>query len=551
MMFNKEWRYKRDSILQKAAAGICTVLFVSVILFFLAASLKSLTFAFEGTYLKERISINRKLFIKTVFFTLGQASFSTLLALIFGLFGAYFVSHKTFPLRKVLISFSAIPLCVPAIVVALGYISTFGFAGIINRFLIRFFSLKEAPVRFLYSFYGLIICQGFYNFPLVMMTVSREWSRLDKRQADSARLLGAGERKVFFTITLNQLLPAIFSSCIPVFIYSFFSFMIAGLFAGMDGTTMEVSLYQAAKSQLNYKLASLIALTQTLIAFTVLFIYSLIEGRSRNQKETVLAGKDLKLKKLSESSFKEKIYFGIFLLITFIFFILPFICILILSFTKNGRSSSVFTLTLWKSIFTKKSFLQSVKNTCISGVCTSVLCTVCGFVFALFLRVKDPSAKNHFLKIIPLLPMSVSSVMLGLGTSLLVKRGNFLLLILAQTALSWPFAYRQIYASLVKIPDTILYSARLLSRNRLDSVFKIILPYIKSSILNSLTLCFAISAGDAAIPLTLSLKDFDTLALYTYRLAGSYRLNEACVCGLLLGLLCMIVFLSGNKGGRK
>jgi thiamine transport system permease protein len=50
------------------------------------------------------------------------------------------------------------------------------------------------------------------------------------------------------------------------------------------------------------------------------------------------------------------------------------------------------------------------------------------------------------------------------------------------------------------------------------------------------------SAGDATLPLVLALQKFDTLSLFTYRLAGSYRFPEACASGLVLGLICMTVF---------
>ena len=84
----------------------------------------------------------------------------------------------------------------------------------------------------------------------------------------------------------------------------------------------------------------------------------------------------------------------------------------------------------------------------------------------------------------------------------------------------------------------------------LNVIFKIILPYSLKSILNSLGLTFALSAGDATLPLTLSLRNFTTLSLYTYRLASSYKLNEACACGLILAFICMTIFLLARKGGR-
>lgn len=540
MTHTREWRLKRNDALQKAAFALALTVFFCVILFFFLSLIKFTGFGFKKT--GAEFSFNKSTFFSTVIFTLAQALCSTLLALLFGMIAAYFVSHRKFALRKFLLSLSAIPLCVPAIVVALGYISTFGISGVINRTLVSVFNFGESPLKFLYSFWGLVICQGFYNFPLVMLSVSRQWLSLDTRQQDCARLLGAGEGRIFFGITLNQLLPGIFSSCIPVFIYSFFSFMIAGLFAGMDGTTLELALYQAAKAQLNYRKALVIAFTQTTLAFAVLFIYSKIEHIGSRQKETSLEREKHILKPLSKTSGAEKFSFAIFIIIAFIFFIMPFACILILSFTKSSRASSSFTFEIWKKILSMKSFWLSIRNTVLSASCTALFATATGFVYALFLRTKDPMQKNHFLKIIPLLPMAVSSVMLGLGSAALVKRGNFLLLILAQTSLIWPFAFRQIYASMVKIPEHVFENIKLLDTKLLNGIFRIILPYSKKSVLSTIGLCFALSAGDASLPLTLSLRKFDTLALFTYRLAGSYRLSEACCSGIVLAAICMMAF---------
>ena len=69
-----------------------------------------------------------------------------------------------------------------------------------------------------------------------------------------------------------------------------------------------------------------------------------------------------------------------------------------------------------------------------------------------------------------------------------------------------------------------------------------------------LTICalVAISAGDATLPLVLSMQKFSTLSLFTYRLAASYRFTEACVSGLILGLVCSIVFFAAKRfGGEK
>ena len=67
------------------------------------------------------------------------------------------------------------------------------------------------------------------------------------------------------------------------------------------------------------------------------------------------------------------------------------------------------------------------------------------------------------------------------------------------------------------------------------------------SLVLQFTLGFAVSLGDASMPLVLSIRNFDTLALYTYKLAGAYRFSQACACGGSVAAISMIIFLAGKK----
>src|SRR5574344_1788987 len=135
--------------------------------------------------------------LKIIAFTFEESLASTLLSLVVGITAAFFVSKRNFWGRKLLLSTASVPLCIPALIVALGYVSTFGMAGYVNTLLMSLFSLKHPPLTFLYSFWGIVIAQGFYNFPLIMATVGDTWSTLPPEQAENARLLGATEFRVF------------------------------------------------------------------------------------------------------------------------------------------------------------------------------------------------------------------------------------------------------------------------------------------------------------------------------------------------------------------
>lgn len=143
--------------------------------------------------------------------------------------------------------------------------------------------------------------------------------------------------------------------------------------------------------------------------------------------------------------------------------------------------------------------------------------------------------------------MSVSSVVIGFGMMLLVRRGTPLLLVLAQSALYWPFAFRQIITGADKIPLEILEASALLTENPIERYYSILLPLCKKNSISAFGFCFALSAGDASLPLVLAIPRYDTLALFTYRLAGSYRFSEACACGCILALLTAGIFTISTK----
>ena len=119
---------------------------------------------------------------KIYFYTLQIALFSTLVAAAIGVPMAYFTARRRFPGRRLLLSISAVPLCVPALIVALGYVSFWGMNGFVNRLIGTHFS-------FLYSTAGIVIAQGFYNVPFITGIVSDAWERLPREQENAARLL--------------------------------------------------------------------------------------------------------------------------------------------------------------------------------------------------------------------------------------------------------------------------------------------------------------------------------------------------------------------------
>lgn len=485
--------------------------------------------------------------INIAWFTFYQAFFSTLIALIIGMFCAFFCGKRRFFARKFLLSLSVVPFCVPTLIVALGYVSFLGRNGGLNKFLIFIFNLKNPPVKILYSFWGLIIAQGFYNFPVIMKNVADAWERIPLEKAESARLLGASEIRIFKTITVFQLLPSILSSVLLVFINCFLSFILVLLFGGVGNSTLEVEIYRAARNSLDFKTAIILGFFETSILCVVTFFYSFIENKFGKKNTGILAEQINNSRKIS--GFLEKSIFTIVIFLVFVFFICPLLGIIFNAFTSSKKGTG-FTFQTFVSVIKMKSFLPSLKITLVTSFFTAILCVFVGFCYSVLLKFLDDKINSKtkiVLNLIPIIPMCISSVVIGVLIILIVKKGTVFSLIFTRVILSWPLAFKIIYPQIEKIPQDTMDCAKILSKNKIDTIFRIIFPQTRKILLSAFGFCFAVSAGDTTLPLVLFIPKFETLSLFTYRLAGAYKFNEACAAGMILCLICIIILLvSGN-----
>lgn len=459
-------------------------------------------------------------------YTLEIAILSTLIAAVIGIPMSFFTARRNFIGRKLILSAASIPLCVPPLVVALGYVSFWGMNGAVGK-------LLQFKFSFLYSTAGIIIAQGFYNFPFVTKIVSDAWEKLPAEQSNAAKLLGASEKRIFFTITLKQLSGAIAAACIPVFLFCFFSFMIVLLFAPAGHSTLEVELYHSVRSTLNVKNGMWIALLETFTALLVVIIYTFIVRKN----QVNATGVDY-IPNYKKSIRRDLWAFLPLSILILLFFACPLISVLICGLPKFPElvKSSSFWNAVWNSVWV--------------GFFTGILCTVIGFVYAVLVKINRKQG-SAVLQTIPFVPMAISSVVISWLATLIIRNGNAVLLIILQTLIYWPIAYRQIQNGVNKIAGETDDAAKMLSKNNFDVVWRIYLPSCRYVIKSAFAFCFAVSLGDSTIPLMLSIRNFNTLALYTYKLAAAYRFNQSCMCGAIVAVLSIIIFSFVNFQNKK
>lgn len=480
---------------------------------------------------------------KIAIFTITQAFLSALLATVVGLCAAFFCANRKFKLRRFLLSLSSVPLCVPSIIIALAFIIFFGNNGILNSMLKTILKKDESIVNFLFSITGVILIHAFYNFPIAMRTISRVWEKLGTDEENAALLLGASKFRIFKTITLPALLNPVAASFLLIFLFCFFSFIIILLFGGTGLTTLEVELYKTARASLNINFASKIAVIEFCIASSVIFLYSAVQKK--------LAGKLDNTKPLREKSsikeFKEKLFFTIIIGIIFSFLIFPLISIFLHStynVNYNSFLNKFFYFKAWKNICYSKMFWTSFAATIKLGICTAVI-TLSASIFFVYLTLYKPL--KRIAAILPYFPLAVSSVMLGFGWFILKPSSSITVLIFAQSSLALPFAWTQIQNCILSIPKNILNAGIILSYNKTDLFFRIILPLCKKGFISAFAFVFAISAGDASLPIVLNIPHFQNLALLLFDYAGSYRFTESSAVATVLAITTGFVFFLQDR----
>ena len=474
-------------------------------------------------------------------FTIFQAAVSTLVAIVIGFAAAYYVAKKKSFFSRLLVSLSGIPLSVPPLLIALGYILFFGNNGTLNRFLMAVCNLEEPPIRILYSFTGIIIAHGFYNFPIIMKSVADVWQRLPEEEEWVASLFGASRFQIFRYVSVPHLIAPLVSSSAIVFLFCFFSFLIVLLFGPVGLTTLEVEVYRASRVSFDFERAALLAFIETAVALAIVFVYSRLETRG-----ILTEGQSFRVRKKTPMTARSGIFALVLFCIIAIFFLSPLCSIPLKAFSAPAT---------FAKLFSHQAFVPALTTSVSTASMTALLSTAFAFLYALFVRVNDPKKQNRVLRFLPFVPMAISSVVLGFVMSYIVSRfartPTLFTLSLCQACLFWPFAFWQIQSVADKIPHELDEVAMLFAPSLLYRVVHVYFPLMKNALVSALCFSFAMSLGDASLPLVLAIPNVQTLALFTYRLAGSYRFAEACAAGTIVLALSMVLFFVGDIDHEK
>lgn len=206
-------------------------------------------------------------------FTLAVCAFSTLLILPVGLAIAWLLDRYHWPGKLLVETLVTLPLVLPPVATGLVLLKMFGRRGPIGHFLSQHFD-----VDVVFTWRAVVLAAAVMSFPLLVRSARVGFQGVDQRLEQIARTLGAGDMRVFFTITLPLASRGIVAGIVLAFARAVGEFGATILVAGnIPGRTTTLSLEIFSAVQLGHDATAYrLLVVCVVIAFTAVWLSELL-----------------------------------------------------------------------------------------------------------------------------------------------------------------------------------------------------------------------------------------------------------------------------------
>ncbi|ATW89509.1 thiamine transport system permease protein [Halohasta litchfieldiae] len=551
-------------------AGVAAMLATLVVVFYYpVGSVLSSAILVDGQFTVDPLVavLGDPFYVDLFGFTAYQALLSTVVSVAVGLPGAYLLARFEFPGRKFLRSVTILPFVLPSIMVAVGFLAMFGQTGVFNDLLSV---VGLGPVKLVGTLNIIILAHAFYNAPLVTRLVTAAWESVDTRRVETARTLGASPLRAFYDVTLPQLIPAILTSAVLTFIFTFMSFPIVLALGGLQLATVEVWLYARVQDLALTEAATLGAI-ETALSLGLIYIYLRYEA---TQIKSSSGGRRLARKPLFVGwrSLVDPRRLGLFAysLLAVVLFVGPLASLVIESLTTP---QGAFTLDYYGFLLSQQSSaavgttqpLPAISNSLLFGVGALALALPMGVLVSV-VAIRE-SRGSRLAEALLTAPLAVSGIVLGLGMLRTLVFGTELfghritvtgpiVIVTVHAVAAYPFVTRNITPALSGIDDRLVDAARALGADRQTALVDIELPLIAPALVAGAAFAFAISIGefDSTVLLAEGV-DSATMPVALERYIGNRSLGPslgpATAMGTVLLAVTTISFVLIDRTGRR
>jgi thiamine transport system permease protein len=442
--------------------------------------------------------------------TVWLAGAGTVLTLAVGLPAAWALFRTPWRGSRVAIALVTVPFVLPTIVVASAW-----------RALVRDVDAAQTESGIALTIMAALV---FFNIAVVVRIVGPAFASLDDRAYFAARTLGASPWRATWHVRLPSLAPALAAAAATVWLFCSASFGVVIVIGSGSVSTIDTEIWLQANYFLNLSAAALLSILQIVVIASTLFVVS----RLRAKRHGVWRGRAVASQR-SATSWRHRAGIAACLLPAVVVLTAPTVALIRRSLTVDGA----FGLDHYARVFsgeliagTGSSALSAAGRSLLVALVVGVVATVLALAAAVVIARRTRGALLHG---VLLLPLGVSSVVVGLGALLTLARplpGGFslvdaqLLMPVAHIVIALPLAASVIVPAMRAIDPALLASAASLGASPWRVWTRVEWPLVRRATAMAAGIAAAVSLGEFGASSFLARPGTETLPVLIFRLLG-------------------------------
>jgi iron(III) transport system permease protein len=480
---------------------------------------------------------------------------------------AFFVHYFEFPLRGVVDKILLLPVMMPGIIIVFAFVQLYGESGLATKTVELLFGLQEPPWDFA-GLPGILFVHTYTQYVYFYIAVSLAIRHIDGSVVESARSLGASRLKVFTSVVLPYLAPALITAAAVTFMTGIGSFTAPSIIGGPYKVLTTQILLAKANNYMGLAAVQVVVLTViSLIFFAVLRRYE--RGRLFAPQ---VKGTPLRPAPVRNPLLRLGMYGAAWFLVGMV--VLPFAAIVLLSFVDSASwmvsiYPQHFFLDNFEAVFTRarkfRPFLNSVNMSLVAALGCLLVAVPASFIIE-----KTRSRLRWIIEFLVILPwaMPASAIAVNLINANstpnvfafnAVLLGSYALLPLGYFIKSLPVVVKIIHVSFQNLSTTLLEASASLGAGRLRTLRGVALPMLSPGLLAGFLLVFVHSVGEYTIsaflytasnkPMSIAMVN----AIFEYEIGlsmayGTLLMVLTGALGALVGLVRRDAYLRGSGG---
>jgi putative spermidine/putrescine transport system permease protein len=211
--------------------------------------------------------------------TLALGVKATLVCLVFGYPIAWICARAGARWQSVLVFLVILPILTSVVVRTFSWIVILGRQGVLNQIALGL-GLTQEPLRLLYTELGVVMVLAQVQMPLMVLPILTVLSKIDPNLADASRVLGAGEWRTLWRVTIPLSLPGVIAGCILTYTACVTAFVTQTLIGGARLIYMPLHIYQQAIGANNWPFAAAISVIFMVAVLAAVAVLNLAGRRS-------------------------------------------------------------------------------------------------------------------------------------------------------------------------------------------------------------------------------------------------------------------------------